>query len=120
MRGGGGESDPSPPLPRDLRVDLGAVRGSVSVLADERGEPVSKQRLGKDEVLIVAWAQPASGPGWANRPLWYIVRTADGKLVERCLQPEEQTRDIVTLYPFSAMATGHMGVLVEGLLKGGK
>ena len=60
----------------------------------------------KRETLITAWARPASGPGWSNTPLWYLVRVDDeerGQSLEiRCLQPDQQGRSIDYLYPIAA------------------
>lgn len=54
--------------------------------------------------IIAAYAEPAAGPGWANSPLWLIVRDENQKLRRECLQPEEQTADILNLYSVSAAA----------------
>jgi hypothetical protein len=52
--------------------------------------------------IVTAWAEPASGPGWSNQPLWVIVKDGDGKLREECIQPEEQDQVMRTLYAISA------------------
>lgn len=59
-------------------------------------------KLGKHERIVCAYAQPASGPGWANAPLWLIVRGEDGRLREECLQPEQQGKEVEQLYAVSA------------------
>lgn len=55
----------------------------------------------KDDQIVTAYAQRASGPGWTNCPLWVIVKGADGILREECLQPEDQTAGMATLYNIS-------------------
>ena len=55
------------------------------------------------ERIVTAWAESASGPGWANAPVWYLVKTDIGYDV-RCIQPSEQTRDMVLLYRLSQEA----------------
>ena len=51
---------------------------------------------------VTAWAERSSGPGWSNTLLWVIVRDQSGKLREECLQPEEQSRAVFTLYDTAA------------------
>jgi len=55
----------------------------------------------KDDTIVTAYAERASGPGWANCPLWVVVRGRDGVVRVECLQPEEQTNDMVVLYNVS-------------------
>lgn len=66
--------------------------------------------------IVCAFAEPAAGPGWANSPLWYIVRDGDGKLTMHCLQPEEQTAEIGLLYRTSAALHGTMVRAVEAAI----
>lgn len=58
-------------------------------------------RLAEHEHVVTAYAQRASGPGWSNTPLWVIIQDGNGKLRRECLQPEEQTQTIYTLYGIS-------------------
>lgn len=51
--------------------------------------------------VVTAFAEPASGPGWTNQPIWVIVRDADQNLQELCIQPEEQTPEMHALYQVS-------------------
>jgi hypothetical protein len=55
-------------------------------------------KLEPGERIVCAYAEPASGPGVSNKPLWVVVREVGGKLREECLQPEEQTTPILYLY----------------------
>lgn len=63
--------------------------------------------------VIVAWAEHASGPGWRNEIIWYIIQEAGGKLVQKCLQPHEQTALMVAVADSSAAVTRTMTDLVR-------
>jgi len=58
--------------------------------------------LPKGDTVITAFAEYANGPGWSNRPVWLIVRNSKGILRQDCIQPEDQTNEIITLYSTSA------------------
>ena len=60
------------------------------------------KKIDKDEYVVTAYAAPASGPGWANAPVWVIVRGRDGALREECIQPDDQSRAMRTLYRIAA------------------
>ena len=81
-------------------------------MADRRSRP----RLydPKTEHIVTAWAEPAAGPGWANRPLWVLIRDGDGKLRVECIQPADQTVDMHILYSVSAAVHAQMTRAVEG------
>jgi len=76
----------------------------------------SKVMMGKKETIVTAFAEYSAGPGWANRPLWVIVRGADQNLREECIQPEDQTADMRALFHVSNAAhvamTGAVGAWV--------
>ena len=69
--------------------------------------------IGREDTVLTAYAEPAKGPGWANAPIWVIVRDADDNLRQECIQPSEQTEDMLTLYAFSALLHGRMTIAVE-------
>lgn len=53
-----------------------------------------RQMMREDEDIVCACAEHARGPGWANRPLWVIVRTrGTNEMRGLCLQPQEQPAD---------------------------
>lgn len=54
------------------------------------------------ERILTAYAEPSSGPGWSNRPVWIIVAGRDNKLRQECLQPDEQTVEMLSLYGIAA------------------
>lgn len=64
--------------------------------------------LGKHDAIVVAWAESAAGPGWANRPLWVIVLDGDGELRRECLQPDEQPEAAQLLYAINEATTAAM------------
>ena len=70
--------------------------------------------------VICAYAEPASGPGWANRPVWVIVQETTGRLRQECLQPSEQTERIRVLYAISAQVHGQMAREAESALRRAK
>lgn len=62
-------------------------------------------RLSEHEYVETAYAQHAAGPGWSNTPLWIVITDgATGKTRKACLQPDEQTTEMHTLYSFAALA----------------
>ena len=67
----------------------------------------------KTEKIVTAFAEYAAGPGWANRPLWVIVRGADQRLREECIQPEDQTAEMHALFRVSNAAHEAMRSAVE-------
>ena len=72
------------------------------------------KRLKRTEHVVTAWAASAAGPGWANSPVWVLIRDmADGSHRTECLQPDEQTDEIRLLYQFSALAHCQMTAAVE-------
>lgn len=70
---------------------------------DSRGYEGVSMKIKPTEHIVTAYAQPADGPGWSNRPLWVIVcdRT-DGSLRRECIQPEKQTDEMRVLYATAA------------------
>lgn len=55
--------------------------------------------------VVAAWAESASGPGYRNSPLWVLVRSQlDGVYRVECLQPSEQTNEMMMLYAVSQVA----------------
>lgn len=55
-------------------------------------------KLEQGEEIVCVYARRAGGPGWANRPIWVIVRGLDCKLREECLQPEDYGPDAHKAY----------------------
>ena len=71
-------------------------------------------KISPSDKIVTAWGESASGPGWANSPIWVIVRDATGNLREECFQPKEQTAAMQILYVVSAAVHGAMRNAVEG------
>ena len=74
-------------------------------------------KLGAHEHIVTAWAQPAAGPGWANQPLYLLIRDSNGKLRTECLQPDEQTAEMRTLYGISAHVHSQLTRSAESIVK---
>lgn len=64
--------------------------------------------LAKGERVITAYAEPAGGPGWSNRPIYVIIKGLDGTIREECVQPKEQSSDMASLYDISAVVSKEM------------
>ena len=71
------------------------------------------KRKPTQETVLTAYAEGASGPGWANQPIWVIVRDGNGALRQECIQPERQTAEMLTLYRISQSAHLAMTAAVE-------
>lgn len=61
-------------------------------------------KFDKTDIIVTAYARPASGPGWANDPIYVVVQSQTGQLRMECIQPKDQTREMLDLYPWSGMA----------------
>lgn len=77
--------------------------------------------LTEHEHIITAFADSASGPGWANHPIWVIVRDKNtGVIRQECIQPDEQTDEMEILYKVSQVAHRAMTNAVESQSKLGR
>ena len=60
---------------------------------------------GPNDTIITAYAERASGPGWANRPVWVIIEDrVTAKMRAECLQPDEQSEAVTLLYDVAESA----------------
>jgi hypothetical protein len=74
----------------------------------------NRLRIGEHERIVTAFAEPASGPGWANRPILVVIqRRGTNEYRLEYIQPIDQNAEMLTLYPFSGMANRHMTAAVE-------
>ncbi len=65
--------------------------------------------LGPHDHVVGAWADAPCGPGWSNRLVWVCVRSAlDGAHRVDALQPEEQSEEILAMFPFTLVASGQL------------
>ena len=63
----------------------------------------------KHDTIITAFAERASGPGWANSPIWVIVENrVSGRMRRECIQPQDQTPQMGWMYCISAAAHASM------------
>jgi len=74
-------------------------------------------RLEDGEHLVAAWGEKPSGPGWSNSLVCCLIKGADGKLREECLQKDEQTAQMLDLFPYSALAAADMTRAVKRLVR---
>lgn len=71
-------------------------------------------KLGEHERIVAVVPQRASGPGWANSPTWvHIVDHATGKWRQECLQPEEHSAELLTIYSIGALLCQQLITTVE-------
>lgn len=76
-------------------------------------------KLSDRDKIITAYARYANGPGWSNAPVWVVIRGQDGTLREECLQPSEQSADILKLYRICAVANAELTDAVVALYNNG-
>jgi len=76
--------------------------------------------LGKDDYLVTAYPQYCAGPGWANTPVWLIIKNNEsGKLREECIQPNEFSKDMHLLFNVALSAHNvFLNAVNKYLLKG--
>lgn len=55
-------------------------------------------KLARGETIIAVVPERCHGPGWSNQPVWVYIKTNDGRLREECIQPEERTPEMHTLF----------------------
>lgn len=76
--------------------------------------------LGRFERIVAAVPDFAHGPGWSNRPLWvYIVDSTTKILRTECIQPEDQSEEMQTLFNVCNAAHGAMLEAVQRVTDGG-
>ncbi|MBM5651978.1 hypothetical protein GSH05_09955 [Burkholderia pseudomallei] len=76
-----------------------------------------KLKIGKDERVITAFAEPAAGPGWRNQPIWGIIRDGNGHLRQECIQPEQQTYAMALLYRASYELHSAMAMAADDAIR---
>lgn len=71
-----------------------------------------------DVRVLTAYCQPANGPGWRNSPFYIVVYVpSTGKIEEICLQPNEQTREMLTLYEIGSVVQKCLVSAAEAYLR---
>lgn len=54
--------------------------------------------LNTDEQIIAVIPEQAKGPGWSNDVVWIYIVSSGGMLRTECLQPKEQSKELLTLF----------------------
>ena len=54
--------------------------------------------LKRGERVLAVVPEYASGPGWTNTPVWVHIGNIDGTYRSECVQPNEQTAEMLTLF----------------------
>ena len=55
-------------------------------------------KLAVGERIVAVIPEWCAGPGWSNAPTWVYIATNDGRLRQECIQPEERTPELHTLF----------------------
>lgn len=76
--------------------------------------------LKRGEYIAAVVPEYASGPGWANRPMWvFICDNGSNQFRQECIQPEEQTVEMRALFsPGAAMCAALKGSVLTKRDKG--
>jgi hypothetical protein len=83
----------------------------------EKDKAVKRPRVKKPillhegEFVLTAWAERASGPGWSNTPVYAVIANQSAspptyRVV--CIQPNEQTFEMKTVFPYSLQSHADM------------
>ena len=73
-------------------------------------------KLKDGDLVVTAWAEHVSGPGWSNHLVWVLVRERGGKLREEAFQPDEQSGDMMVLFGVCAAAAKSLTAEVKRVL----
>lgn len=78
---------------------------------------MAKLTLADGDKVVAVGPEYASGPGWSNEPLFVIVQDRLGGLRMECIQPEERSLEMHTLFSICAAASSAMIRVVEASAK---
>ena len=76
-------------------------------------------KLAPGEYIAAVVPEYCAGPGYSNRPLWVYIRNGSTYRQE-CIQPEQQTPAMHTMFATLAAAHGQMLAAVEAVTKKAK
>lgn len=54
--------------------------------------------LGANERIVAVVPEVCAGAGWRNTPVWVYITTPEGNFREECIQPEDQSPEMHTLF----------------------
>lgn len=70
----------------------------------------------KDKIVAVV-PESCVGPGWTNDPIWvYRQKPGGGEIYRECIQPQDQTREMLILFKVLEAAHSAMVEIVEPAL----
>ncbi len=56
-------------------------------------------KLREHDYIVTAYAEYAHGPGWANWPVWVVIKSRlDSTYRIECIQPEDQSAEILNIW----------------------
>jgi len=60
-------------------------------------------KLARGERIVAVVPEHCSGPGWSNRVVWVYIESGNGGIRDHCLQIEDQTPEMLTLFDVAAV-----------------
>lgn len=85
-------------------------------MSDALESDVRSKRFNGEIVAVVP--EYCSGPGWTNTPVWVIWVDSEHKLHRDCLQPHEQSAELLTLFKIGAVVNERLIAAVERMNRG--
>ena len=70
----------------------------------------------KNDIIITAFAEDCSGPGWSNQIIWVIVSNK-GELRTECIHPDERNERMAWLFDCSQVSHISMKNAVESWIR---
>lgn len=70
-------------------------------------------KLFNGEHIVAVVPENCSGPGWSNSPVWVFIESNDGKLRRECLQPKEQSPELINLFDIGAIVCRKLAEAVK-------
>ena len=62
-----------------------------------------KIKLTENEMVVCAYAEKASGPGWSNCPVFVVIENkCTCGIRTECIQMDQQSEEMLTIYDIAA------------------
>jgi hypothetical protein len=78
---------------------------------------VKETKMAKGDVIVTAYADRCTGPGWFNTPVIAIIRGESGKLREEYIQPDQFDQRMWDMHAISYETHAAMRQMAERILK---
>lgn len=75
--------------------------------------------MNRDEkdTIIAAWGENCAGIGWANQPIWVLIRNYQGQLRIESIQPKDQNGEMHAYHRITACAVSGLIDAIERKLR---